>query len=126
MSSRYPDVIPVTARELRMHRHLVRAASRRAAWLGGAGGLVGGSLGLSDTPALAETTPLPMFANQEKLPKLPLPSLDETLERYLSAVEPVVSAEQFRTTRALVDEQRAPGSELRTTRTRPAPAAPPS
>ena len=55
----------------------------------------------------------PMMANQHKLPRLPLPTLDDTLDRYLKAVEPLVSSSEFETTRRVVAEALAPASTLR-------------
>ena len=54
-----------------------------------------------------------MMANQHKLPRLPLPTLDDTLDRYLEAVEPLVSSSEFETTRRVVAEALAPASTLR-------------
>ena len=46
-----------------------------------------------------------MMSKQETLARLPLPSLEDTLARYLRAATPVVaSPAQLQATRALVDE----------------------
>jgi len=46
-----------------------------------------------------------MMSRQETLARLPLPSLEDTLARYLRAATPVVaSPAQLQATRALVDE----------------------
>jgi len=50
-----------------------------------------------------KTDGLPTYYFQQSLPKLPLPSLDDTCQRYLEAVEPLVSADQFEKTRATVN-----------------------
>lgn len=42
--------------------------------------------------------------HQEGLPKLPVPPLKQTLERYLTALEPIVSEEELEHTRELVKE----------------------
>ncbi|ODQ53229.1 acyltransferase ChoActase/COT/CPT [Saitoella complicata NRRL Y-17804] len=44
------------------------------------------------------------FAYQEKLEKLPIPPLEETCQRYLSAVKPLLTARQFADTEGAVNE----------------------
>ncbi|KAI4878149.1 hypothetical protein NFI96_028410, partial [Prochilodus magdalenae] len=44
------------------------------------------------------------IAHQEGLPKMPVPPLRQTCERYLAMLEPLVSEEELEHTRALVDE----------------------
>ena len=44
------------------------------------------------------------FANDELLPDLPLPSLCETLTRYLDSVKPHVTEEEFLTTKQIVNQ----------------------
>lgn len=46
------------------------------------------------------------FDNDDHLPPLPLPSLDETLDRYYQSLLPFGSADQLRRSRALIDEFR--------------------
>ena len=55
----------------------------------------------------------PLLANQSKLPRLPLPSLESTLERYLRAARPLVADEQFAATERLVAAALAPDSDVR-------------
>ena len=43
-----------------------------------------------------------MMQHQSKLPKIPVPTLKDTLQRYLVAIEPLVSAEQLAKTRQVV------------------------
>lgn len=52
------------------------------------------------------TTQIPerSLVHQEGLPKLPVPSLKQTCERYLAALEPIVSEEELEYTRKLVEE----------------------
>ncbi|KAI4875769.1 hypothetical protein NFI96_024285 [Prochilodus magdalenae] len=49
------------------------------------------------------------LAHQESLPKLPVPPLKQTCDRYLAALEPIVDAEQLKHTQELVDQFQAPG-----------------
>uniref|UniRef100_A0A3B3X2D7 Carnitine O-acetyltransferase n=1 Tax=Poecilia mexicana TaxID=48701 RepID=A0A3B3X2D7_9TELE len=44
------------------------------------------------------------FVHQEGLPKLPVPPLKQTCERYLAALEPIVSEEELEHTRVLIQE----------------------
>uniref|UniRef100_A0A3Q3W1U5 Choline/carnitine acyltransferase domain-containing protein n=1 Tax=Mola mola TaxID=94237 RepID=A0A3Q3W1U5_MOLML len=44
------------------------------------------------------------LVHQEGLPKLPVPPLKQTFERYLATLEPIVSEEELEHTRKLVDE----------------------
>jgi len=43
------------------------------------------------------------------LPKLPIPELTETLDKYLLCIRPIVSSDQYDRTRQLVDEFQKPG-----------------
>lgn len=44
------------------------------------------------------------FANQGKLPKLPIPNLDDTCRRYLRALEGLQVREEHEATKRAVDE----------------------
>ena len=44
------------------------------------------------------------LVHQEGLPKLPLPALKQTFERYLATLEPIVSEEELEHTHKLVEE----------------------
>jgi len=46
---------------------------------------------------------------QKPLPKLPIPELTETLDKYLLCIRPIVSSDQYERTRQLVDEFQKPG-----------------
>ncbi|KAJ2765562.1 Carnitine O-acetyltransferase mitochondrial, partial [Coemansia nantahalensis] len=50
------------------------------------------------------SAPGKLYAFQAQLPKLPVPTLDETLPKYLRTVEPLLSKEDFARTRAVVEE----------------------
>ncbi|MEO1204743.1 MAG: choline/carnitine O-acyltransferase [Pseudomonadota bacterium] len=49
------------------------------------------------------------FENDAGLPPLPVPTLEETCARYLSSVEPLISAEAFAETQAAVEALQKPG-----------------
>ncbi|XP_019396309.1 PREDICTED: carnitine O-acetyltransferase isoform X2 [Crocodylus porosus] len=49
------------------------------------------------------------LAHQEGLPRLPVPALQQTLDRYLLALQPIVSEEELNHTKGLVDEFRKSG-----------------
>ena len=53
-----------------------------------------------------------MWANQSKLPRLPLPALEDTLTRYLAATKPLVSTAQHARTAQLVSTELEDGSLL--------------
>ncbi|KAJ1988385.1 Carnitine O-acetyltransferase mitochondrial [Coemansia spiralis] len=55
-----------------------------------------------------------LFEFQSQLPQLPVPSLEETLPKYLKTVEPLLSKESFAKTKKIVEEfgQSAQGKEL--------------
>jgi hypothetical protein len=73
----------------------------------------GSAAAVQNAAAEERHEPLPMLANQAKLPRQPLPSLEDSLARYLRAVEPLVPPAALEATRAFVAEQLAPGSLLR-------------
>jgi carnitine O-acetyltransferase len=39
---------------------------------------------------------LKTFALQEKLPKLPIPKLEETIPRYLKSIEPITTPQEYK------------------------------
>ena len=45
-----------------------------------------------------------MFKYQSSLPKLPVPPLKQTLERYLHSVRPLLSDDDFQITKGAVEE----------------------
>lgn len=49
------------------------------------------------------------FKHQDDLPPLPLPSLEDTCERYLESVRPLLSPEAFEHTKSIVSEFKRPG-----------------
>lgn len=50
-----------------------------------------------------------MFAHQESLSRLPIPPLQQTLYKYLMSVKPILSPEEYETTKKIVDEFGSPG-----------------
>ncbi|KAI9014355.1 acyltransferase ChoActase/COT/CPT [Phycomyces nitens] len=64
---------------------------------------------------LAPKTPIdttaagPMLRYQKNLPKLPVPALHNTLQKYLQSVRPLLSDEDFQKTQTAVNEFEAPG-----------------
>lgn len=51
--------------------------------------------------------------NPDNLPHLPLPKLDDTMDKYLKSVKPLVSAEKFQKTTAIVEDfKRGIGAQL--------------
>lgn len=47
---------------------------------------------------------VPMLHFQASLPRLPIPELPKTCERYLTALQPLLAAEQYRQTQAIVED----------------------
>lgn len=48
-------------------------------------------------------------AHQDSLPRLPVPALHQSLDRYLKALQPIVSEEEWTQTKQLVEEFQAAG-----------------
>ena len=46
------------------------------------------------------------FELDEELPSLPVPSLDETLDKYLDSIEPFVTESELKTTKIIVEKFR--------------------
>ncbi|CAO3680871.1 unnamed protein product [Rhizopus microsporus] len=55
------------------------------------------------------TAPGPMLRYQKNLPKLPVPALSATLQKYLQSVRPLLSNAEFQRTEQAVKEFEAPG-----------------
>lgn len=64
---------------------------------------------------LSDTTP-PLVAvmdkGQSELPSLPIPPLDQTLDRYLDTVRPLTTDEEYERTRAAVQEFKSKHTDL--------------
>ncbi|CAG8458610.1 2849_t:CDS:2 [Acaulospora morrowiae] len=60
-------------------------------------------------PYPVDTSVGPMLRYQKSLPRLPVPALSETLEKYLKSVKPLVNEEEFAKTVAAVTEFQKPG-----------------
>lgn len=48
-------------------------------------------------------------AHQDSLPRLPVPALQQSLDRYLKALQPIVSEEEWAQTKQLVEEFQTSG-----------------
>ncbi|XP_064616080.1 carnitine O-acetyltransferase-like [Liolophura sinensis] len=54
-----------------------------------------------------------MFSVQDSLPRLPVPPLDQTLNKYLRVVQPLLTPEEFKETKQIVEKfAKSPGPEL--------------
>ncbi|KAK7895819.1 hypothetical protein WMY93_021144 [Mugilogobius chulae] len=51
------------------------------------------------------------LTHQKGLPTLPVPPLQQTCERYIAALEPIVNTEELQHTKSFVDEFQKPGGE---------------
>lgn len=49
------------------------------------------------------------LAHQESLPKLPVPPLQQTCDRYLAVLDPIIDPEELNHTRKLVEDFQKPG-----------------
>lgn len=56
-----------------------------------------------------DSTKSRMFRFEESLPKLPVPTLEETAKRYLKSVHPLLSSSEFESTKKAVESFVAPG-----------------
>ncbi|OWF54638.1 carnitine O-acetyltransferase-like [Mizuhopecten yessoensis] len=65
--------------------------------------------------AMTHPPPGKMFSLQASLPRLPVPPLDQTLNKYLKSVRPLLSDEEFKNTEQIVQEfSKNPGPKLQT------------
>jgi len=55
--------------------------------------------------------PFSMLAKQDSLPPLPVPPLQQTMDKYLSAIKPLVDEEDFDYTKDLVEDFLKPGGD---------------
>ena len=64
------------------------------------------SNGDMDSPSAQKPKPIPgiTYAGQDKLPKLPIPELEDTCKRYLDALRPLQSYREQKETEAAVQE----------------------
>lgn len=53
--------------------------------------------------------PYSMLVKQRSLPRLPVPPLQQTMDKYLKAIRPLVNDDEFEQTTKLVQEFRKPG-----------------
>ena len=51
------------------------------------------------------------FSHQHLLPKLPVPGLDETCDRFIAWVQPLLTESEFRETKKVVEKFRRPGGD---------------
>ena len=49
------------------------------------------------------------FANQSKMPRLPIPPLEQTTRKYLKTLEPLLSVEDLAKSRKFVEDFTKPG-----------------
>ena len=59
--------------------------------------------------AAAGGKPFSMLAKQDSLPQLPVPPLQQTMDKYLLAIKPLVDEEDFEYTKDLVKDFQKPG-----------------
>ena len=55
--------------------------------------------------------PFSMLAKQDSLPPLPVPPLQQTMDKYLLAIKPLVDEEDFDYTKDLVEDFLKPGGD---------------
>ena len=68
---------------------------------------------LANSSSNSDAKPGVTFAAQDKLPKLPIPDLEQTCQRYLASLDPLQSArEHAESERAIQDFLRSDGPEL--------------
>ena len=59
--------------------------------------------------AAKQLRPYTMLSKQDSLPSLPVPSLQQTLDKYLRCIKPLVDHEDFEYTKKVVEEFKKPG-----------------
>lgn len=62
------------------------------------------TLTLAPKRSLTTATAIPSITNPENLPHLPLPKLEDTADKYLRTVQPLLSEEKFEKTRRIVED----------------------
>lgn len=60
----------------------------------------------SDSYQYLQKSPTPMLHFQPSLPRLPIPKLEKTCERYLASLKPLLSGDHFARTSIIVDQFR--------------------
>ncbi|KAM7352815.1 carnitine palmitoyltransferase 2 [Cochliomyia hominivorax] len=60
----------------------------------------------SDSYQYLQRSKLPTMYFQKSLPRLPIPLVDKTCERFLAAVQPITSAEEYKETQEIVEKFR--------------------
>lgn len=60
----------------------------------------------SDSYQYLQRSKLPTLYFQKSLPRLPIPLVDKSCERFLAAVQPITSADEFKETQQVVEKFR--------------------
>jgi len=59
---------------------------------------------MTDEYQFMKKSMLSSYYFQDSLPRLPIPSMEDTMKRYLESLEPIVSSEQLAATKKLTEE----------------------